>query len=209
MFCGRGVVKENEIWFIPSRLYFGPNLELLNPKYCARIEGIKMSNQLPLAKYRPFFAVLGQYHQLPDLAMGQADDDNNTVVRQLPFPIWLEAQLMQESSGNPLAFHRDDEGHFSIGLGQIENSTYRDYHGSSSEYWFTKPENMKILERPLLNILWTFIIHLDNQDFLEARHLNTVENLLSMYNGGPSRIGSDQAYIDKVKEWIPKVLGDL
>ena len=132
----------------------------------------------------------------------------------------MEAQCLQESSGNPFARHYDslvdpdkhDAGDFeewaSYGLFQIEGITFRRMQNLAPG---TVINYADILGRPLLNLSIALRILKENLSITGQN----VERALAMYNGGPRGAADDgtgklvdQAYPDVIRGRCEMVLRD-
>jgi Transglycosylase SLT domain len=139
--------------------------------------------------------------------------------RGYPPGVWLEALCMHESSGNPDAMHVDEPGWLttSYGLFQIEGST-----AVGLLPGLTGPS---ALYHPVLNrALALAVLALWIGDYLGSNPNppdDQIDRVIAAYNGGAWGAGykeivgltgrgplADQAYVDAVLAWCPKVQAD-
>lgn len=161
---------------------------------------------LPTARYRPAFEALAGLASLPPWT----HPDYGIV----PPGVYLEAQCLQESSGDPKARHYDekrDTGGFdsgdheewaSFGLFQIEGSTARGLLPGLTDF--------SVLYLPGLNIACAVRLLADN-----VSAYGSVDRALAAYNGGawgakydPHYKLNNQTYVDAVARRLPLVIAD-
>lgn len=169
-------------------------------------DSVRRGVPLATSKYRGIFDASAAFVGLPPWG-------------QYPAGVWLEAQCLQESSGNAAARHYDapvdpdkhDSGDFeewaSYGLFQIEGITFRRMlHFAPG----TTINFADVLGRPLFNLALALRILKENLSLT-----GTVDGALAAYNGGPrgAQRGDDgklvrQDYVDAVRSHCEAVLAD-
>lgn len=127
--------------------------------------------------------------------------------QQLYYPpeVWLEALIMQESSGNERAYRKEPSGAESFGLMQLLTPTVRSILQNQE---FT---SFNFLYDPFINLSVGRLVVFN---LLEWVGRPDVPTILARYNGGgignPGEDGTlrNQGYVNSVGKWCIEVIKD-
>lgn len=128
--------------------------------------------------------------------------------KELSYPpyVWLEGQILQESTGDPKAYRKEPSGVASYGLLQILDTTTKNILGNPGITSFD------FLYNPYINLSIGRLVLLDIRSWVG---LDNVSTILARFNGGgvgnPDGEGKlrNQDYVNKVAGWSQKVSIEL